>query len=126
MIDTGQLQAADLRAALHASSRLQIDAIVASPLKRALQTALIGFEDLTIPDSAKAVANQASVNTTVLDATQTQSKPLRLVALPEEQETSDLPCDMGLPVADLSVEFDAIDRSGADVWNGAVDGEMGL
>lgn len=46
LIDTGQPQAAGLRVALHASSRLQIDAIVASPLKRALQTALIGFEDL--------------------------------------------------------------------------------
>jgi broad specificity phosphatase PhoE len=113
---TGELQAADLRAALPASSRLQIGAIVASPLRRALQTALIGFEDLIIPDSAKVVANQVSVNTSVLDATQTQSKSLRLVALPEAQEMSDLPCDTGLPVADLVAEFDAIDSK----WRGCV------
>jgi hypothetical protein len=89
LIATGQLQVVDLGAALPASSRPQIGAVVASPLRRALQTALIGFEDLIIPDSAKVVANWVSVNTTVLDATQTHSKPLRLVALPEAQETSD-------------------------------------
>jgi broad specificity phosphatase PhoE len=111
---TGQLQAADLRAALPASSRLQIGAIVASPLRRALQTALIGFEDLLIPNSTKVIANRVSVNSSVLDATQTQSKPLRLVALPEAQETSDLPCDMGLPVADLVAEFDAINSKWRD------------
>jgi hypothetical protein len=71
---------------------------------------------LIIPDSAKAVANRVSVNTTVLDATQTQSKPLRLVALPEAQETSDLPFDTGLPVTDLVAEFDAINSK----WRGCV------
>jgi hypothetical protein len=69
---------------------------------------LIAFEDLIIPDSAKVVANQISANTPVLDATQMQSKPLRLVALPEAQETSDLSCDTALPVVDLVAEFDAI------------------
>jgi len=116
LIATRQLQAADLRAALPASSRLQIGAIVASPIRRALQTALIGFEDLIIPDSAKVVANWVSANTTVLDATQSRSKPLRLAALPEAQETSDLPCDAGLPVADLVAEFDAINSK----WRGCV------
>jgi hypothetical protein len=64
---TGQLQAADLRTTLPASSRFQIGAVVASPLRRALQTALIGFEDLIILDNS-AVANRVSVNTTVLGA----------------------------------------------------------
>jgi len=41
---------------------------------------LIAFEDLIIPDSTKVVANQISANTTVLGATWTKSKPLRLVA----------------------------------------------
>ena len=108
MIATRQLQAADLRAALPASSRLLIDAIVASSIRRALQTALIGFGGLIIPDSAEVVANRVSVKTTVLDATQSQSKPLRLAALPVAQETSDLPCDTGLPVTDLVAGFDAI------------------
>jgi broad specificity phosphatase PhoE len=116
LITAGRLQAARLRAALPASSRLQIGAIVASPLRRALQTALIGFEDLIIPDNAKVVANQASVNTTVLDAAQTQSKPLCLVALPSAKEVSNLPCCTGLPVADLVAEFDAVDSK----WRGCV------
>jgi hypothetical protein len=71
---------------------------------------------LIFPDSAKVSANRVSVNTTVLDATQTQSKPLRLVALPEAQETSDVPCDTGLSVADLIAEFDAIKSK----WRGCV------
>lgn len=77
---------------------------------------MIGFEDLIIPDSAKVVANRVSVNTTVLNATQSQSKPLRLAALPAAQETSDLPCDARLPVADLVAEFDAISSK----WRGCV------
>jgi hypothetical protein len=81
-----------------------------------LQTALIGFEDLIIPDNAKVVANQASVNTTVLDAVRTQGKPLRLVALPEAKEISNLPCCTGLPVADLVAEFDAVNSK----WRGCV------
>jgi hypothetical protein len=76
---------------------------------------LIGFEDLIIPDNS-AVANRVSVNTTVLGAGQTQGKPLRLVALPKAKETSDLPCDTGLPVADLVAEFDAINSK----WRGCV------
>jgi hypothetical protein len=77
---------------------------------------LIAFEDLIIPDSAKVVANRISANTTVLDATQTQSKPLRLVALLEAWEASDLSCDTGLPVAGLVAKFDAIDSE----WCGCV------
>jgi hypothetical protein len=116
LIATGQLLAADPGAALPASSRPQIGAIVASPLRRALQIALIGFKDLIIPDSAKVVTNCVSVNTTVLDTAQTQGKPSRLAAFPEAQETSDLPCDAGLPVADLVAEFDAINSK----WRGCV------
>jgi hypothetical protein len=71
---------------------------------------------LIIPDNVKVVANQASVNTTVLDAAQTQGKPLRLVALPEAKEVSNLPCCTGLPVVDLVAEFDAVNSK----WRGCV------
>jgi hypothetical protein len=77
---------------------------------------LIAFEDLIIPDSAKVVANRISANTTVLDATQMQSKPLRLVALPEAQETSDLPCGTGPPVVDLAAEFNTVNSE----WRGCM------
>jgi broad specificity phosphatase PhoE len=117
---TGELQAAGLRSALPASSRLRIGAVVASPLRRALQTALIGFEDLIIPDNAKVVTNQASVDTTVLDAAQTQGKPLRVVALPEAREMSTLPFNRGLPVADLVAEFDAVNSK----WRGCVNFDL--
>ncbi|KAJ4364808.1 hypothetical protein N0V95_000652 [Ascochyta clinopodiicola] len=59
-----------------------IDWIVASPLRQTLHIALVAFEELL------------------------QFKPdLRIIALPEFQETSDLPCDIGLPVAELEKEF---------------------
>ncbi|KAF1923144.1 phosphoglycerate mutase-like protein [Didymella exigua CBS 183.55] len=59
-----------------------IDCIVASPLRRTLHTALLVFEALL------------------------RFKPaLRILALPELQETSDLPCDTGSAVADLEHEF---------------------
>lgn len=59
-----------------------IGCIVASPLRRTLYTALIVFEELLSfrPD-------------------------LRVIALPELQETSDLPCDIGSPIVELEKEF---------------------
>ncbi|KAF2130470.1 phosphoglycerate mutase-like protein [Dothidotthia symphoricarpi CBS 119687] len=60
----------------------KIDCIVASPLKRTLDTALVTFRSL-------------------LD-----SKPdLRIIALPELQETANMPCDTGSSVAELRREF---------------------
>jgi broad specificity phosphatase PhoE len=59
-----------------------IDCIVASPLRRTLHTALIVFES-------------------VLKA----KLGLRIIALPELQQTSDLPCDVGSPVIELEKEF---------------------
>lgn len=59
-----------------------IGCIVASPLLRTLHTALLVFEDLL------------------------HSKPdLRIIALPELQETSDLPCDTGSSITELEKEF---------------------
>lgn len=66
-----------------------IDLIVASPLKRTIYTALESFSDVIA------------------------KKNLTIVALPEMQETSDLPCDTGSDVEDLKKEFagKAIDYS---------------
>ena len=59
-----------------------IDCIVASPLRRTLHTALLVFEELL------------------------KFKPdLHIIALPELQETSDLPCDIGSPVLELEKDF---------------------
>jgi len=59
-----------------------VDLIVASPLKRTIYTALYSLE--------KIIA----------------SKDLTIIALPEIQETSDLPCDTGSDVAELKHEFE--------------------
>lgn len=76
----GQQQCRDLAQRLE--DIYSIDCIVASPLRRTLHTALVVFEELL------------------------QVKPdLRVIALPELQETSDLPCDIGSPVAELEKEF---------------------
>jgi broad specificity phosphatase PhoE len=56
--------------------------IVASPLRRTLYTALLSF------------------------ASTIKNKNLTVVALPETQETSALPCDTGNPVQDLKQEFE--------------------
>ncbi|KAI5197864.1 hypothetical protein E4T39_07069 [Aureobasidium subglaciale] len=58
-----------------------VDAIIASPMKRTIWTALLSF--------APAI----------------KSKQLKVYALPELQETSDLPCDTGSKVSDLEAEF---------------------
>lgn len=54
--------------------------VVASPLRRTIYTALLGFE------------------------TEIKSKGLKIVALPEIQETSDVPCDTGSDIEALKKE----------------------
>lgn len=58
-----------------------IDLVVASPLKRTVYTALYSF-----PEPIK-------------------SKHLKVIVLPELQETSDLPCDTGSDVPEVEKEF---------------------
>ena len=60
----------------------RIDLIVASPLKRTIYTALHTFASLLA-----------------------QNPHMRVVALPEIQETSDLPCDTGSDIEELRREF---------------------
>ncbi|KAJ4381675.1 hypothetical protein N0V86_003039 [Didymella sp. IMI 355093] len=60
-----------------------VDCIVASPLLRTLYTALHVFEELLRFKS-----------------------DLHIIAIPELQETSDLPCDIGSPVEELEKEFE--------------------
>ncbi|KAK4634347.1 putative phosphatase [Fulvia fulva] len=59
-----------------------VDLIVASPIKRTIYTALEAFEEII------------------------RKKGLKVVALPEVQETSDLPCDTGSDRAELEREFE--------------------
>lgn len=59
----------------------RVDCVVASPLKRTIYTALLGFP------------------------TDIETKDLKVIALPELQETSDLPCDTGSSPAEISKEF---------------------
>lgn len=56
--------------------------MVASPLRRTIYTALLAFEDVI------------------------REKGLKIVALPEIQETSDVPCDRGSDLADLAREVE--------------------
>jgi broad specificity phosphatase PhoE len=58
-----------------------IDCVVASPLKRTIYTALLGFGD------------------------DLESKDLRIIGLPELQETSDMPCDTGSSPEEIAKEF---------------------
>lgn len=73
-----------------------VELVVASPLKRTLQTALHGFGNILIRDSS------------------------RIIAIPEFQETSAAPCDTGSSVPVLTkhfaadpVDFDAVPAD----WN---------
>jgi broad specificity phosphatase PhoE len=59
-----------------------IDLVVASPIKRTIYTALISFEPVL------------------------KNKELKVIALPELQETSDLPCDTGSTPEELAKEFE--------------------
>lgn len=58
-----------------------VDLVVASPLKRTIYTALIGFEPAI------------------------RERGLKVIALPELQETSDLPCDTGSDPEEIAREF---------------------
>jgi phosphohistidine phosphatase SixA len=88
LTETGRLQAAKLQKDPSDSSRRHIGAVVASPLRRALQTALIGFENLILPDKVNVTVDGPSDDSAAPDQIQSHSQPLRLVALPEAQETS--------------------------------------
>ena len=70
--------------------------IVASPLRRTLYTALESFPTLVQPP-----------------------KGLKVIALPEIQETSDLPCDTGSALELLQREFGV--GGDGEKWNGCVD-----
>jgi broad specificity phosphatase PhoE len=71
-----------LRLAQSFKDMQSVDCIVASPMRRALYTALLVFRDVL------------------------KAKPaLRIIALPELQETSDEPCDVGTAVEKLREEF---------------------
>lgn len=59
-----------------------VDCIVASPLKRTIYTALLGFGD------------------------DLERQKLKIIALPELQETSNNPCDTGSDLAALAKEFE--------------------
>ncbi|KAH6640457.1 histidine phosphatase superfamily [Chaetomium tenue] len=72
----------------------QITHLVASPLRRTLYTCLLSFEP--------ALQQQ---NTTTSQGDTTAKKPLTVVALPELQEVSPLPCDTGSDIAALTAEF---------------------
>ncbi|OAX82876.1 hypothetical protein ACJ72_02773 [Emergomyces africanus] len=74
----GESQCRDLSAEFPYHS--QIDLIVASPLRRTLYTALLTLQD------------------------QIRNKGLTIIALPEIQETSDVPCDVGSDLAVLQKE----------------------
>lgn len=69
----------------------KIDLIVASPIRRTLYTALLTFSTII------------------------KSRHVPVIALPELQETSDLPCDTGSDPAKLLDEFENGD------WKGVVD-----
>lgn len=109
LTEAGRLQAATLRSAFPEPLRHCLGAVVSSPLRRALQTALIGFEDLVADTGVPAAPNGIPELP--------RSVRLKVIALPEAQETSDLPCDTGLPVSELVAEFDSPDSR----WQGSVD-----
>lgn len=75
----GEQQCAELQK--HFPHHQGVDLIVSSPIRRTLYTALLSFEE------------------------NIKSKNLTIVALPELQETSDLPCDTGSTPAHLASEF---------------------
>jgi broad specificity phosphatase PhoE len=81
---------------------LTIDYIIASPMRRTLYTALITFKVLL------------------------EAKPnLKIIALPELQETSMMPCDVGSSVDELRLEFAGkqVDLSHVhDGWNDKLKG----
>ncbi|KAF2837599.1 phosphoglycerate mutase family protein-like protein [Patellaria atrata CBS 101060] len=81
LTELGKQQCADLRASF--PTKESVDLIVASPLRRTIYTALLSFADVLEKDQS-----------------------MRLVTLPELQETSDLPCDTGSNLETLLKEFE--------------------
>ncbi|PIB01650.1 putative phosphatase [Cercospora beticola] len=79
LTDLGKGQCSQLKTSFPKTEH--IDLIVASPLKRTIQTALIAFEDVL------------------------RDNNLRVLCLPELQETSNLPCDTGSSREVLEKEF---------------------
>jgi len=79
LTDLGIAQCRDLATRFPYHSN--VEAVIASPMKRTIYTALYGFDS----DLERA--------------------GLRVIALPELQETSDLPCDTGSPLEELTKEF---------------------
>lgn len=61
-----------------------VDLVVASPIKRTIYTALMTFEEVL------------------------RTKNLKVICLPELQETSDLPCDTGSSPEELAKEFEGM------------------
>ena len=66
----------------------QVEIIVASPLRRTLYTAFLGFEEVL------------------------KEKQLKIIAMPEIQETSDVMCDIG---SDLSILEQEVREQGLPV-----------
>ncbi|KAJ5127310.1 phosphoglycerate mutase-like protein [Penicillium atrosanguineum] len=93
LTDYGKKQCHELRRNFPNLSGIEL--LVASPMRRAIYTALEAFlPDYEKPDGRK------------------------LIALPELQELSDMPCDVGSSLADLKAEMEAqgapVDLSGLD------------
>ncbi|EAQ85208.1 hypothetical protein CHGG_09222 [Chaetomium globosum CBS 148.51] len=74
----------------------QITHLVASPLRRTIYTCLLSF--------APALQQQQQNTTTSQDGEE-KKNPLVVIALPELQEVSPLPCDTGSDIAALTAEF---------------------
>jgi broad specificity phosphatase PhoE len=79
LTELGERQCRELHANFPYQHRIGL--VVASPLRRTIYTALLAFDDAV-------------------------RHGVRVVALPEAQETSDLPCDTGSDPDVLKAEFD--------------------
>jgi broad specificity phosphatase PhoE len=88
----GEQQCAELQK--HFPHHQGVDLIVSSPIRRTLYTALLSFDN------------------------DIKTKKLTIVALPELQETSDLPCDTGSTPAQLANEFASYNIDFAHVQEG--------
>lgn len=82
LTDHGKKQCLELHRKFPDMSK--VDLLVASPMRRAIYTALEAF----LPDYEK-------------------SDGRKLIALPDLQELSDMPCDVGSSLADLKAEMEA-------------------
>ncbi|KAL2264650.1 hypothetical protein VTJ83DRAFT_7160 [Remersonia thermophila] len=102
----GEEQCARLRRAFPYHDK--VTHLVASPLRRTLKTCLLAFGDEGEHDGA---AGKNKNN---------NKQKKKVLALPEIQEISPLPCDVGSPVEALAAEFgdDAVDLSLAAALGG--------